>query len=255
MDIYQPVIITEQIRKIFRPTRLCIKKLINKYYFCKSTRLDILKYKGSGKKWKSLIKKYGKENMETIWISEWYYDPQEIHDVALHFSRENDIVFSDMWANLSPEWGLDFYTRKGAKDSEDSRQKKRKSRLGNKNPMYGLRGIKSPIHGRIKSPDELERLSDGVKEYAKNRPKSHNDNISKSLRGNPKLIERTTGDKNPGFKGYYISPLGEKFDSSRKAAMIAGVKDKKTLITWAKSNKNGWSYEPKNTNVNENVKQ
>jgi hypothetical protein len=246
MDIYSPITITEKISDIFKPTRLCIKKLAGKYYFCKSTKLDIVKYKGSGDAWKRRMKKYGKENVETIWISDWYYTPQEIHEVALHFSRENNIVRSDLWVNLAPEWGLDFYTRKGVKESDDTRQRKRNARLGSKNPMYGLKGTKSPIYGRIKPPDEVERLSEGVKKYCETRPQSHNDNISKSLKGNPNLIAAVTGDKNPGFKGYYISPTGERFDSSRKAAVVAGVKDKKTLISWAKSNKNGWTYEPKN---------
>jgi len=65
-------------------------------------------------------------------------------------------------------------------------------------------------------------------------------------KGNPNLIANVTGDKNGCFKGYYISPTGERFDSSRKAAIAAGGVDKKTLISWAKLNKNGWAYEPKN---------
>jgi hypothetical protein len=38
-----------------------------------------------------------------------------------------------------------------------------------------------------------------VQKYAKNRPASHNENISKSLTGNSKLSDRMKGDKNPMY--------------------------------------------------------
>ena len=76
-------------------------------------------------------------------------------------------------------------------------------------------------------------------------------NISKSLKGNQKLIDNATGDKNPAFKGYYISPDNVRFDSSRKAAKYAEVKCKNTIISWSMKNKNGWSYETKQ-HVNKN---
>lgn len=245
MNIYSPITITDKIRSSFIPTRLCIKKLAGKYYFCKSTKKDIIKYKGSGSAWKARIKKYSKQNIETLWTSDWYYDPQEIHDAALHFSEENNIVTSEIWVNLAPEWGLDFYTRKGVKESDETRQKKRESKLGAKSWNYGMRGKLSHIYGIPHSPETKKKQSDGLKAYCKVRPESHIQNIANALKGNPNLIAATTGDKNGGFKGYYISPSGERFDSSRKAAVAAGLADKKTLISWAKQNKNGWSYEPK----------
>jgi hypothetical protein len=244
MDIYSSITITEKIIEIFKPTRLCIKKLEGKYYFCKSTKLDIIKYKGSGEAWKGRMRKYGKHNVENLWVSDWYYCPQEIHDAALHFSKENDIVRSDYWANLAPEWGLDFYTRKGSKESAETRQKKSESHLGEKTWNYGMRGEQSHNYGIPHSEETKKKQSIGLKRYAEIRSQTHNDNISKSLKGNPTLIAAVTGDKNGCFKGYYISPTGERFDSSRKAAVVAGSVDKKTLIAWAKSNKNGWSYEP-----------
>jgi len=245
MTIYIETNITEYTRQIFKPTRLCIKKCRGVYYFCKSTRKDIYRYTGSGVAWKDLIKKHGKQSIETLWVSDWYYNPDEIQKIAIHFSRENDIVNSRSWANLVPEWGIDFTTRKGMRDSEETRKRKRESRLGERNPMHGLVGNKSPHYGKKHSEETCVKQSVSLKRYSLSRPETHNKNISKSLQGNINLIQRVTGDKNPGFKGYYISPTGQRFDSSRKAAVVAGVKDKKTLISWAKSNKNGWSYEPK----------
>lgn len=106
MDIYRPVYITEEILNNFRPTRLYIKELHGIKYFGKTFRDDVFSYAGSGKYWKSLILKYGKENIKTLWISEIYYDPELLQEVALSFSRENDIVNSHIWANLIPENGL-----------------------------------------------------------------------------------------------------------------------------------------------------
>jgi hypothetical protein len=245
VNIYQSLVLSETIIQNFKPTRLCIKKINAIYYFCKSTRHDIYKYQGSGCKWKNLIKKYGKENIQTLWVSDWYYDPQEIHDVALHFSRENDIVNSSLWANLAPEWGLDSYTRNGIKESDQTRSKKSLARLGNKNPMYGKRGIDSPLYDIPHTEETKQKQSNGLKIYNSQRPAEHNKNISKSLKGNSKLIERVKGEKNPGFIGYWIAPSGERFDSSRQAAKFAGVKDKATIISWCRKNKNGWSFESK----------
>lgn len=242
MNIYKKINITESIRNNFKPTRLCIKKLEGIYYFCKSTRKDILKYSGSGIIWKARIKKYGKDKISTVWISDWYYTPDEIQDVAIHFSKENDIVNSEVWANLSPEWGIDSYTRFGIKEELITRLKKKIARIGNKNPMYGARGILSPHYGKKHTLDTKKKQSQGLKKYNLNRPKRHNDAISNALKGNKKLIDATTGYKNAAFKGWYVSPLGILFDSSRKAAIEAKIADKKTLIKWAKNNKNNWYF-------------
>ena len=105
MSIYSPIPITEQIKQSFKPCRLYIKELAGMKYFGKTSR-DPYTYLGSGTIWKDRIKKYGKENIKTLWVSEWFYDPQQIHDYALNFSEENRIVESDEWANLRPENGI-----------------------------------------------------------------------------------------------------------------------------------------------------
>ena len=91
----------------FKPTRLYIKELAGVKYFGKSIGTNIEGYTGSGIVWKCRIKKYGKENIRTLWISDWYHDPHEVMEVALHFSKENNIVESEEWANLKPENGLE----------------------------------------------------------------------------------------------------------------------------------------------------
>lgn len=89
------------------PTYLYIKKhsITGLKYFGKTIK-DPYSYTGSGKYWKSHIKKYGKQFIETIWVSELYTDTS-IVDIAVNFSIENNIVESKDWANLLIENGLD----------------------------------------------------------------------------------------------------------------------------------------------------
>lgn len=107
MCIYQPTPITQKMIDRFQPTRLYIKELAGIKYFGKTSKEDIMVYAGSGVVWGKRIKKYGKDNIKTLWVSDWYHDPYEIQKVALHFSEENSIVESDVWANQKPEDGLD----------------------------------------------------------------------------------------------------------------------------------------------------
>lgn len=74
-------------------------------YFGKTERSNPFKYPGSGSYWKRHIKKHGKEYVKTIEL--WSFDDQDLcTEFALKFSEENDIVESDVWANLRYEDGL-----------------------------------------------------------------------------------------------------------------------------------------------------
>ena len=133
------------------PTVLYIKQhsVTKLKYFGKTTR-DPLKYKGSGKYWKRHIKKHGTKYVITIWISEPYIDSIAISEFALAFSRDNNIIESEDWANMVYENGLDggvhglkihvsAETRKhqsvaqtGKKHSADHIKNAAKGRLGRK---------------------------------------------------------------------------------------------------------------------------
>lgn len=91
------------------------------------------------------------------------------------------------------------FIRTGVKESTETRFKKSIARQGQNNPMFGLRGELSPHFGKTHSEETKKKQSEALKEYNKNRPKEHNSNISKALRGNPKLSEKMKGEKNPMF--------------------------------------------------------
>jgi hypothetical protein len=89
------------------PTRLYIKQCSHcrLKYFGKTSRKEIEKYIGSGKRWKNHLKKYNANSMH-LWNSDWYYDTS-ISRFALKFSKMNKIVESKNWANLKVEDGLE----------------------------------------------------------------------------------------------------------------------------------------------------
>ena len=90
-------------------TFLYIKKhrITGMKYFGKTTESDVQSYLGSGKYWKRHIQKYGKEHVETIWISHPFTDKKDIEEFATLFSNHWNIVESNDWANLKLENGID----------------------------------------------------------------------------------------------------------------------------------------------------
>ncbi len=74
-------------------------------YFGKTTNKDPIKYKGSGKYWKQHIKKHGNNVSTEIYGC---FDNEELcMEAALQFSKNNNIISSDLWANLIDENGQD----------------------------------------------------------------------------------------------------------------------------------------------------
>lgn len=94
--------------KAFVPTFLYIKlhSTTGLFYFGKTIK-DPISYLGSGKRWRNHCKKYGKQYVETIWISKLYYDPIELQHDALEISNFFKIgIDKTIWANLIPENGI-----------------------------------------------------------------------------------------------------------------------------------------------------
>ena len=73
-------------------------------------RKNPFKYNGSGSYWQNHIAKYGKHFVKTIEI--FGFDNQEdATEFALKFSKDNNIVESNFWANQRPENALDGMTK------------------------------------------------------------------------------------------------------------------------------------------------
>jgi len=75
-------------------------------YFGKTKQDDPYGYYGSGTYWRNHLKKYGND-ISTEILAEFEDECEELIITAINFSRENNIVESDNWANLIEENGLD----------------------------------------------------------------------------------------------------------------------------------------------------
>ena len=133
------------------------------------------------------------------WVYEILYTGDSKEISILETSLLKSLNAKDDPMSFNQHNGDGLYNRYGVKENAKTRQKKSEARLGQKNPMYGKTKELSPHYGKKHSNDRKLKQSEGVKEYAKNRPASHNENISKSLIGNSKLTDRMKGSKNPMY--------------------------------------------------------
>jgi hypothetical protein len=147
-------------------TTLYIKTHLNTglKYFGKTIKKDIQKYKGSGKYWTNHIKTHGYNvKTEILFQSE---NLEDVKNIALKFSKDNDIVYSTHWANLTEENGLDGGAhRTGHKNSEEHRLAISKSNKGRKhsdevNKLKARHGEDNGMHGKTHSEETRKKISD-----------------------------------------------------------------------------------------------
>jgi hypothetical protein len=129
----------------FQPTALLVMthNVTGLRYFCKTSRLDELKYyKGSGVYWKRHLKKHGKDiTVETLGV---YFDKERCLDAAQKFCEQHQIGTNSEWANLIPENGLD-----GAPVGEAHPLFGKPSTcIGQKRPWVGKKGADNPMWGK-----------------------------------------------------------------------------------------------------------
>jgi hypothetical protein len=122
---------------MFKPTWLYIKqhRVTGLKYLGKTTRSDPYTYRGSGKRWKHHLKVHGYE-IDTIWC-ELFESESQCTEKALELSRTHSVVVSGDWANLKSENGID-----GSLPGQW---------VGEKSPMYGVKGVDHPAYGRVDS--------------------------------------------------------------------------------------------------------
>lgn len=121
--------------------------------------------------------------------------------------------------------------------------------LGRKEPL-DLKAARVKKLKGMKKPDgfgeKIRAIRTGMKfdaEWCANIGKASKGRIqSESAREKNRLAN--SGSNNAAFKGYYTSPDGTVFDSSLKAATEYNV-SRHTIVAWAKNNKHGWNFTPK----------
>lgn len=179
MNIYSPITITENCIKNFVPTRLYIKKhsITGLRYLGKSSKEDLSRYLGSGKRWSNHIKFHDKEYVTTEWVSDWFNDPYSLQDLALFISECFDIVNSDKWANLKPEYGIEGHKLFGKSNGMFGT-----SRKGEDNPFYKKKHSKESKSkmGPAKGYKKAQHLCEKQSEFMKlNNPMNNPDSVQK----------------------------------------------------------------------------
>ena len=132
-------------------------------YFGKTSR-NPYTYKGSGKYWKLHLRKHG-NHVDTEVLG--CYTEDEVEDVALKFSKDNNIAESSEWANLIDENGLDGgYTgeiwNKGKKCPPLSEEHKNKLRSALKNHIVSEETkakISAATKGKKRTEEQRARAS------------------------------------------------------------------------------------------------
>ena len=147
------------------PTYLYIKrhKLTGKCYFGKTTKSDPINYSGSGKYWIRHLRVHGYNHVETLWYK-LFTDQEELTRVALEFSRQQDIVNSDLWLNLREENGLDGSVE-GTRFSEESKKKisdSAKEYAASLSPEDRKKRF-GTMAGRTQNPESNKKRSESMK--------------------------------------------------------------------------------------------
>ena len=156
--------------------KLMIKKhmKVGIKYLCKTVEEDHIKYPGSGKDWKKILKEHGKEHVRTKIIFTTH-SKSEFRKVGEMLSDKWNIVESKDWANRIKETG------DGARGSQTEETKAKKSAAQLKSYEENPERAKNVSNGKIKyyedpknreearviqtkrfeDPEERKKISDG----------------------------------------------------------------------------------------------
>lgn len=214
MNIYTIKPLTEKIIDCFQPTRLYIKELAGVKYFGKTSKDDVVGYNGSGKIWKDRIEKYGRKNIKTIWVSEWFVDPHYIQQFALMFSEINQIVESKEWANYIPEDGLSGGWGTKWLNTPESNKKKADSQRGVRCPSRGPdKGTPSHFKGKERSDSTKQKMRkpktpDAILNMAKAATESHDRRAKRydaiNQLTNEKCLDTTLSEFSKAYRLSYV---------------------------------------------------
>ena len=157
-------------------------------------------------------------------------EPKEIVELEARYLKALDAKHDPM--SFNGHNGDGNFTTTGTKWSDERRVR----------TMANMKGVKKPEG----FGDKIRQARTGLEfddEWRKNIGIASTGRVQ-DAEARRRNSESNGGDKNPSFKGYYTAPDGTVFDSSFKAGAKYNV-TRQTIVSWSKSNKNGWSFTPK----------
>lgn len=153
-------------------------------YFGKTTREDYEKYRGSGLYWSKHCEKHGWK-ISTKIIAEFQDNDLELaKQFAVQFSKDNNIVKSNDWANLKEETldgGWDYINHPDNKIKYIEKSKKTianysEERRIQTNSKKAVFGVKNGMYGRNRSGKNNPRFGCTISDEHKNKIKDANKN-------------------------------------------------------------------------------
>lgn len=166
-------------------------------------------YLGSGHALKKAIAKYGKENFDRK-IIDIAFGFEELNNLELFYTKIFNVVVDREWYNLCYGGGGTKGTA-GVKRTEETKQKLREAKLGEKNPNYN----------RVYSEEERQKLRDkmsgqGNPMYGRSGELSPNYGKIFSEETREKIRQATLGEKNHNYGKHMPEEQKEKLREYNK---------------------------------------
>ena len=155
---------------------------------------------------------------------------KEAAEIEIELHDFFDVAVNPRFANKAKATSTKFDVT-GVPNTEEAKRKKSVSKLGEKNPMFGMYGENHPLYGVPHTEEwkqaHSERMS-GEKnpQYGRTSKKSPNYGVPKTKGQKRKMSEATSGEKHPRSKATIaIKPDGTQlhFSSGREAARKLGI--------------------------------
>ena len=199
----------------FKPTWLMIKqhRITGLKYFCKTATKNPESYKGSGVRWTNHLNVHGRD-VDTVWY-QLFEDKVTLMEFALKFSRDNNIVASNDWANLVPEDGITGWPP-GQKHRPESIEKCRLNANGFK------KGCIPHNLGKPNSPSHYEKQIEGMKRFRETNPEAYEKTLE-NLKPTPKREEKriaATKKRMTGSSNWNYDPTVYKFENKKTGEVL-----------------------------------
>ena len=127
--------------------------------------------------------------VETIWVSDWFYDQNEVTKKANLISEFLFIVESDQWLNMIIETGIG-----GGDDNHMVSMRKHKTVFSNKAAVAKIKEIMKDSGGDIPWRDKINKNPEKIR-----KTKEKNTGQKRPEEVKQKFRECNTGERNPAY--------------------------------------------------------